>query len=69
MPKPKFEVKVGQVWRDNDIRSGNRMFEITCIGVVGASVLDNRGHSSYISLKRLRPSPSKRGYSLIQEAP
>ena len=71
------EVRVGQVWRDNDTRSGERTFRISAVRetTLGGCALVTSltglwpGRTAVISLKRLKTSLKKRGYLLVQEAP
>ncbi len=64
------EVEVGQVWKDDDIRSPNRTFKIEAIGSNAADVrvltADNNTVGRIYTIRLDRFKPSKRGYTLVE---
>ena len=71
-----IEVEVGQVWRETDVRSGDRQFIVVAIlpqlgraPMVEVKNIAGRhtGRRSYIRLARLNPTLGKRGYELLDD--
>lgn len=61
-----IEVKVGQVWKDNDKRVSGRFIKITAVTDNTVTAVNIRtGKESKISLKRLKPTAQ--GYTLIED--
>lgn len=62
------EVKVGQIWKDNDKRVGDRQIEVIAINdSEGKAVVVNlvTKKATKVSLKRFRPIST--GYTLIKD--
>lgn len=58
------KVKVGQVWKDNDKRAGDRQIEVLAVDSEYALVVNIfTGKKSRILLKRFKPNST--GYTLI----
>ena len=75
--KERAEVKVGQVWADNDPRSVGRTIKVIAIGThsarcetltpVEGSSRDSVGKTRMVALDRFRPTTN--GYRLIKDVP
>lgn len=60
------EVKVGQIWKDNDKRHPTRLVEIVSISSDKASVINpETGKKSKIRLDRFKPNAT--GYILVKD--
>jgi hypothetical protein len=60
------EVKVGQIWKDNDKRVGDRRVRIAEITDDKAKVVNlETGKTSKIAIKRFKPNST--GYTLIKD--
>ena len=70
------EVKVGQIWADNDPRSRGRTIKVIsiagekavveCVSVARNVGLHNVGRKTVVSLKRFNPN-RQTGYTLVQD--
>jgi hypothetical protein len=62
------DVRVGQVWADNDKRMGHdRTGEVVMVSESHAFVLWSTGLKTRVKLSRFRPNST--GYRLVKDAP
>lgn len=63
------DIRVGQVWKDNDKRSAGRRVRVVEVNFTHAVVQDpsGRGRRTEIRLDRFKPTST--GYRLVEDAP
>lgn len=59
------EVRVGQIWADNDKRSAGRIVTVLAVNGRHATVRSNFGKTTSVLLNRFRPTAT--GYRLVKD--